>query len=346
MPDYWKQKDAGGTQDARLYSKYQVLLKESREHFVEMEKMILKVQVPTTGRSKYYTGMTTEMLEQYELPPAKGLWALNTDRFLKVACQMERLGVFSSADEAEETELEQSNVPIGPQGVIWDENSNVEAELALSDLDLNRIQTEQEEDQVSVAPSVDVQNLKWADQSITGSSAHFFEEKEESLTTQIDPLNFRKASHFNGRPFASWGSLFPPLWASKLMPLAPLTQKLWWQIARDMVPSDSNTTGTINKKLIDKVKVALKPHMDSQIWNENVKDQMARVRTSTMTEYEMRDMRQKLQQGYQTKFPTSTAMYETKFYKEIRGEYIPRTEFNESNHQRYGNRSDQNKRIK
>ena len=215
----------------------------------------------------------------------------------------------------------------------------------MTDLDINRIEIDNEEDDKSTSPSAPIQNLKWADEDVTSSLAHQFEEKE-SLTTQIDPLNFRKASHFNGRPFASWGSLFPPLYASHIMPLAPLTQKLWWQIARDMVPSDSNTTGKINKNMMAKVKVALKPHIDGQVWTEEVKSQVAKVRTSSMNESQLREMRRRLQQGYLTKFPSSSAMYETKFYNYVKGEYVPRSIFNEENHQRYGARSDTNKRVK
>ena len=345
MPDYWKQQDASGTQDHRLYSRYKELLKESRTHFAEMETMIMKVQVPTSGRSKYYTGMTTEMLEQYELPPAKGIWALNTDRLLKVACQMERVGVFSSIQENEETEYDQTNIRVGPQGVIWDDNSNVDVEVALSDLDINKINIF-DDDQLSVTPNLDVQNLKWADQSVGGSTAPYFEENEESLTTPLDPRNFRKASHFNGRPFASWGSLFGPLYASRIMPLAPLTQKFWWQMARDMVPADTNSTGQIKRSMVEKIKVALKPHIDGQIWNETVKKQIANARSSTMNELDCKEMRSQLQEGYKLKFPSSTGMFDTKFYKYVRGEYIPRTNFTEDNHQKYGDRRDTNKRIK
>ena len=49
-----------------------------------MEKLVLKVEVPTTPRYQYYTGMTTEMLEQPELPPPKGLWLLNAEPCLLV----------------------------------------------------------------------------------------------------------------------------------------------------------------------------------------------------------------------------------------------------------------------
>ena len=242
MPDEWKSLSA--TDDIRLFDRYQGLLKESPEHFEKMESMILKVNVPTTGRSQYYTGMTTERLEQKELPPPKGIWALNTDRLLKVACQMEMQGRYTPDDENEQTQDEQYNIRIGPQGVVLDDNSNENIEVAISDLNIQE-KADSDEDEQSL-PESSVPDLegdfKWDNQDVTSTIPPAFSETE-SLKTH-DPLNFRKRSHFNGRPFASWGNLFPPLFASEIMPLAPITQKLWWQVTRDMVPADSNTTRT------------------------------------------------------------------------------------------------------
>ena len=59
------------------------------------------VNVPTTERLPYFTGMTTEFFEQAELPPPKGFWSLNTDRLLKVTCQMEQTGSYTPQDEIE-----------------------------------------------------------------------------------------------------------------------------------------------------------------------------------------------------------------------------------------------------
>ena len=86
--------------------------------------MVMLVNVPTTQRLNYFTGMTTEFYEQAELPPPKGLWSLNTDRILKVTCQMEQTGAYTPQEEVEFNEEDQNNIFLDQQGVILDEHGN------------------------------------------------------------------------------------------------------------------------------------------------------------------------------------------------------------------------------
>ena len=100
--------------------------------------MVMKLKVPTSPRVKYWTGMTTEMLQTVELPPAKGIWTQNHDRLLKVTCQLEQTGSFTPEEENEITELEQNNLKVGKQGVIQDENGNQELNEVFNNLTIGR----------------------------------------------------------------------------------------------------------------------------------------------------------------------------------------------------------------
>ena len=299
----------------------------------------MKVDVPTSQRSKYYTGMTTEMLEQQELPPAKGIWIQNMDALLKVATQMEQKGEFNTSEEFEQTELEQHNVRVGGNGRLLDDCANLEVQRPLSKLNLN------DDDEIETTTSVSVESipvanptqLKWADEDVTSTVPPHFQETE-SFTT-LDPLDYRKRNHFNGRPFVSWGNLFPPLYGSVLMPLAPMTEKLWWQMARNQVPSDTNTTGYHDQTFVNKVKKFMEPKFSAQKWDEQIMSDIARTRESTQNPDQQAMVRRGLQAAYKIKFPRSSAMYDTKFFAFKKGEFVPRSCFNEENHQIYANRS-------
>ena len=110
-----------------------------------------------------------------------------------------------------------------------------------SAISLNRA-TSEEFRAVDTSPPESVHDFGWDDTSITSTKPHYVE-SETSCTMIEDAAKFRKRADFNGKPYNSWGNLFPPLYASKAMPLAPMTQKLWWQVATDSVPADANTVG-------------------------------------------------------------------------------------------------------
>ena len=218
-----------------------------------MEQMVLKVNVPTSARSKYYTGMTMEMLEQPDLPPAKGIWLNNHDRLCKITCQLERTGSFTPEEEMELTEFDQPNMQIGPMGVISDETGNLGINEMFSAISLQGVTSEEEFRAVDTSPPESVANFGWDDRADTSTKPRHVE-SETPCTVILDSAKFRKRSQFNGRPYNSWGNLFPPLYGSKAMPLAPMTEKLWWQIATDNVPADTNTFGvpkpSLNKEML------------------------------------------------------------------------------------------------
>ena len=152
------------------------------------------------------------------------------------------------------------------QGVILDESGNFNLEEAFSNARISTEITESSEEEITedeseeeTLPSVQTDapspksNVKWTDEDIESITAPPYTENESS-TTPILAQDFRKRSHFNGRPYSSWGSLFAPLYGTPILPLAPMTQKLWWQIARDAVPADTNTTGKPKKSFNDKIK--------------------------------------------------------------------------------------------
>ena len=252
------------------------------------------VDVPTTERSSYFTGMTTEFFEQPELPPPKGLWSLNTDRLLKVTCQMEQTGSYTPQDEREFDEEDQDNIHVNQQGVILDEHGNFDMVNAISSLSLNQ-HSEEEEEEIESCPELEgsedessaakVQQaaalqMNWADQSVTSSARPFFTETEPYMA--IDPLDHRKRSHFNGRPFASWGNLCAPLFASVLFPLPPMTQKFWWQIGRDRLPAEKNSSGTPENGMLGRVGDFMKPIFQQQEWKEEIMEGLAYCKLTTM----------------------------------------------------------------
>ena len=248
------------------------------------------VDVPTTERSKYFTGMTTEFFEQAELPPPKGLWSLNTDRLLKVACQMEQTGSYTPQDEVEFDEEDQNNFHVNQQGVILDEHGNFDLVEAMSEISLPSSDSDDElppleeadneilEAQVQQAAA---QQRQWGDESVTTTVRPHFSETEPSMAT-INPLDFRKRSHFNGRPFASWGNLCPPLYASILLPLAPMTQKFWWQVARDRLPAEKNSTGVPEPTMVKLIQDYMKPVFEQQQWDQDIMEGIAYCKMSTM----------------------------------------------------------------
>ena len=292
------------------------------------------------------------MLEQPELPPAKGIWALNTDRLLKVCTQLEQTGEYTPQEEQEQTEFDQTNIRVGLQGVILDENGHFDLQEAFSNLrmattiiaDEDKTETaddddddDDEGDSVIITENQPKAPVGWTDEDITSTIASAYQETASS-TTHILPINFRKRSHFNGRPYASWGNLFPPLYASALFPLPPATEKFWWQIARDLVPADANATGIPNNNFSAKIKKFMAPKFNCQVWNDTVMENISGRRTSTMIPPEISTMRSKLQSGYIEKFPKSSAMFDHRFFTQRNGEMIPRSNFNEQNHEKYGSR--------
>ena len=319
-----------------------------------MEKMVLKLNVPTSQRVTYYTGMTTEMLQSVEVPPAKGIWPQNHDRLLKVCCQMERMNSFTPEEEFEQTADEQVNIKVGKQGVIMDDNDHQEVNEMFNELTTGRsvenVEVDEEEQfwtDTSPKPSrpssppIPVQDLKLDDQSIN-SSAPYFEESLAPCTAKDNAKAFRKQGQFNGRPFADWGNLFPPLKASAILPLPPMTGKLWWQIATDQVPVDSATTGQPSVSFNNKVKKFMKPHFDSQIWNTEVMEQVSACRTSCMHAADLKNLRETRAKGYAIKFPKSTTMINTATHKRTTGESLNYQNFNQSRHQNYAARSERN----
>ena len=316
--------------------------------------MVLKVAVPTSQRGKYWTGMTTEMLQTVELPPAKGIWAQNHDRLLKVTCQLEQTGVFTPEEENEITEMEQSNVKIGKQGVILDDTGNQELNEVFNNLttgrSLERVISDEdikswtetspqpsrpaspEESETSPAYRLD-------DQSVTTTAVPYFEESLPPCTAKDLPANLRKKNHFNGRPFADWGNLFAPLKASVILPSPPLTQRLWWQIATDQISADTNTVGTQSVAFDNKIKSFMTSSFSSQVWNEEVRNKVTACRTSCMGPDEIAQVRKDRQEGYQIKFPKSTAAFDTKIFTRKAPRNIDFRNFNQSRHQNYGARS-------
>ena len=125
-----------------------------------------------------------------------------------------------------------------------------------------------------------------------------------------------------------------------------MTQKLWWQIARDAVPADTNTTGKPKKSFNDKIKRFMAPSINSQIWNEDIMQGLAKKRTSEMGRIGIGNMRKKLQETYKIKFPLSTALYDTKFFKSVKGEFVPTDIFGKDSHELYGSRSKLIKSVK
>ena len=153
--------------------------------------MVMKLAVPTSQRAKYWTGMTTELLQTVELPPAKGIWAQNHDRLLKVTCQLEQTGSFTPEEENEITELEQANIKVGRQGVIQDDTGNQELNEVFNNLttgrSLERVYSDEDVQswtetspepsrQPSTTEPNPPQDLKWDDQSITATTVPYFEE--------------------------------------------------------------------------------------------------------------------------------------------------------------------------
>ena len=316
--------------------------------------MVMKLAVPTSQRAKYWTGMTTELLQTVELPPAKGIWVQNHDRLLKVTCQLEQTGSFTPEEENEITELEQTNIKIGKQGVIQDETGNQELNEVFNNLTVNRSLSRDslEEDVhswtetspvVSRSPSTteetNVPDLKLDDQSITTTVAPYFEESLPPCTASDLPSNLRKRNHFNGRPFADFGNLFPPLKASVILPMPPLTQRLWWQIATDQVATDTNTTGVQSVAFDNKIKSFMTSSFSAQTWTEDIKNKVSACRTSCMGPGEMAQLRKDRQEGYKVKFPKSTAAFETKIFTRTAARNIDFNDFNQSRHQQYGTRS-------
>ena len=255
--------------------------------------MVMVVNVPTVQRSNYFAGMTTEFFEQAELPPAKGLWSLNTDRILKVTCQMEQTGSYTPQDELEFDEEDQNNVHVDQQGVILDEHGNYDLVQAMSSISVRPQNEEESEDdelpeleeaeneayEQSLRPEEAV-SMKWADESITSTVRPCFVETEPSMA--IDPLNFRKRSHFNGRPFACWGNLCSPLFGTAIFPLPPMTQKFWWQMARDALPAEKNSAGTPENGMIGLVRDYMKPIFQQQQWEEDIMEGIAYCKMSSM----------------------------------------------------------------
>ena len=252
------------------------------------------VNVPTVERSPYFAGMTTEFFEQPELPPPKGLWTLNTDRLLKVTCQMEQTGTYTPQDELEFDEEDQDNIHVNQQGVILDEHGNFDLAQAVSSLSLNPSPQNEDSDSDDPPELEETENesyqnkvnqaaahqMQWADQSVTSTIRPCFIETEPYMA--IDPINHRKRSHFNGRPFASWGNLCAPLYGSALFPLPPMTQKFWWQIARDRLPAEKNSTGTPENGTLGLIRDFMKPVFQQQDWEEAIMQGMSYCKLSTM----------------------------------------------------------------
>lgn len=318
----------------------------------------MKLAVPTSQRAKYWTGMTTEMLQTVELPPAKGIWAQNHDRLLKVACQMEQTGSYTPEEENEITELEQSNIRIGKQGVIQEEAGNQELNEVFNNLttgrSLERVNSEQEifwtdtsppqsrmdsPEETEPAEVEPESEFRLDDQSVTDTTVKYFEESLPPCTAPETPVNLRKKNHFNGRPFADWGNLFPPLKASIILPMPPLTQRLWWQIATDQVSGDTNTTGTPSVAFNNKIKSFMTSSFTAQAWTEEIRDKVSACRTSCMGPGEVTQMRKDRQEGYNIKFPKSSVTFDTKILSRKKPIDVDFRNFNQSRHQNYGTRS-------
>ena len=316
--------------------------------------MVMKLAVPTSQRVKYWTGMTTELLQTVELPPAKGIWAQNHDRLLKVTCQLEQTSSYTPEEENEITELEQNNLKVGKQGVIQDETGNQELnevftnlttgrslERVFSDEDVHSWTETSPPPTRADSPTVPQPpfEFKLDDQSVTTTAVPYFEESLPPCTASDLTSTLRKKCHFNGRPFSDWGNLFPPLKASVILPMPPLTERLWWQIATDKVSADTNTAGTQSIAFDNKVKSFMTSNFSAQIWTEDVRNKVAACRTSCMGPEEMAQLRKDRQEGYEMKFPKSTHQIDVKLFTRTTPRDIDFRNFNESRHQNYGTRS-------
>ena len=121
--------------------------------------------------------------------------------------------------------------------------------------------------------------------------------------------------------------------------MPPLTGRLWWQIAADRVPADTNTTGKQTTKFDNKIKSYMTYHFEAQKWTTDILDNIAAVRTSCMESSEIEEVRQKRQVGYMAKFPRSSSMFATKVFTRKNGREVDFRNFNQERHGQYGSRA-------
>ena len=211
-------------------------------------------------------------------------------------------------------------------------------EEAISRISIETTPDDTQSEWAQDSPPPSIFETKWGDQSVTTTQPPPFIETEP-YTANIDPVSYRKRSHFNGRPFASWGSLFPPLYGSKLLPLAPMTEKFWWQVARDQAPTDLNVTGVRDQNMVEQINNFMAPCFSQQQWDMNIMEKISFCRTSTMNPGQCIQIRQDIQEVYPIKFPKSSAMYGSKYFRRRRGLEVPIFDFKNENHKIYASRS-------
>ena len=66
-----------------------------------------------------------------------------------------------------------------------------------------------------------------------------------------------------------------------------MTQKFWWQMARDRLPAEKISSGTPDNDMIVLVQNYMKPIFDQQQWEEDIMEGISYCKQSTMNKDEV-----------------------------------------------------------